>query len=132
MKYLFCLVLLVIGYQLFSQESNLIIHQSSDIERLLQKHIKVNEIHPYTNGYRVQLYSVGGANSKEKANTYKNEFLAIFPETLVYVIYQAPYFKVRIGNFRTQIEALAYLQQIKLTYPFAFVVIDEIEVPKNN
>jgi hypothetical protein len=130
MKGILSILLILFSLQVFCQNSNLVIHQSADIEKLLEKHVKVNEIQNWVNGYRVQINSVGGANSKEKANAIKAEILTKYPDAIVYVIYQAPYFKVRIGNFRTQLDALAYLQQIKLGYPFAFVVIDEIEIPK--
>lgn len=126
---IFFIAFLISSLFCFSQQGSVVIHQSSEIEQLLAKHLKVNEIQNWTNGYRVQIYSVGGANSKEKANAMKAEILSKYPEAIVYVIYQAPYFKVRIGNFRTQLDALEYLHQIKLSYPFAFVVIDEIEIP---
>lgn len=130
MKLLSIALFLFISSYCFAQSGTLVIHQSQEIDAQMQKHIEVNKIHNWVNGYRVQVYSVGGANSKEKANTERTKFLTSFANSPVYITYQAPYFKVRVGNFRTQLDALAYLQQIKLTYPFAFVVIDQIEVPR--
>lgn len=130
MKFIILSLLLFVSSYCFSQKGSLTIHQSNEIAVQMQKHIEVNKIHNWVNGYRVQVYSVGGANSKEKANTERTKFLTSFANSTVYITYQAPYFKVRVGNFRTQLDALAYLQQIKTSYPFAFVVIDQIEVPR--
>jgi hypothetical protein len=102
------------------------VHQSESIGRLLTKHIKTNEYHPYIDGYRIQLYSISGVNSRDKANRFKAEFLINHPEAVVYITYQAPYYKVRIGDFRTKINALAYLQTISKQYPSGFIVKDEI------
>lgn len=102
------------------------IHQDKKIDKLLFKHIQINESYPWTDGYRVQLFSVSGANSRDKANRFKAEFLIKNPKAIVYVVYQAPYYKVRVGDFRTEINALSYLQEIKKKYPAGFVVKDQI------
>jgi hypothetical protein len=106
------------------------IHQDESINRLLAKHIKTNEYHPYIEGYRIQLYSISGVNSRDKANRFKAEFLIKNPHADVYITYQAPYYKVRIGDFRTKINALAYLQTISKQYPSGFIVKDEIHFTK--
>ncbi len=102
------------------------IHQDDAIQSLLNKHIKVNEYNPWINGYRVQLYSVSGVNSRDKANLFRAKFLSKHPKAKVYVVYQAPYYKVRLGDFRTKLNALAYLQTISKDYPSGFVVVDKI------
>ncbi|MCK5856430.1 MAG: SPOR domain-containing protein [Bacteroidales bacterium] len=107
-------------------ESYVKIHHSESISRLLTKHIQTNEYHPYINGYRIQLYSISGVNSRDKANRFKAEFLIRNPKTVVYIVYQAPYYKVRIGDFKTKINALSFLQTISKKYPSGFIVNDQI------
>ena len=109
------------------QEGNVKINQSEAIGRLLLKHIQVNEYHPWVEGYRVQLFSVSGVNSRDKANALKAKFLLRHSKADVYIVYHAPYYKVRLGDFRTKIEALAYLQTISKEYPSGFVVVDRIK-----
>ena len=130
-KYLFLssiLFLLISPSLLLAQQevAYVNIHQDQTISSLLTKHIKVNEYNPWINGYRVQLYSVSGVKSRDKANLFKAEFLSKYNNTKVYIVYQAPYFKVRLGDFRTKIEALAFLNKISKNYPSGFVVIDQI------
>ncbi|RUA23908.1 MAG: hypothetical protein DSY76_08740 [Bacteroidetes bacterium] len=130
-------LLSVISLFIFSQKINaqdtssyVNIHQDPAIGSLLTKHIQINENYPWVDGYRVQLYSVSGANSRDKANRFKAEFLIKNPQAVVYIVYQAPYYKVRVGDFRTKINALSYLQEIKKKYPSGFVVQDQIRFTK--
>jgi hypothetical protein len=104
-------------------------YQSEAIASILKKNIIVNETKKSFRGYRVQIFSVSGVNSKDKANKEKAELLLDYPDIHVYVVYNAPYFKVRIGDFITKLEALYFMQSILKDYPFAFIVEDDINYP---
>jgi len=124
----FLIFLLTLSVDIQAQESSsyVKINQDEAISNLLKKHIIVNEYNPWVSGFRVQLYSISGANSRDKANQFRAEFLIKHPKTQVYVVYQAPYYKVRLGDFRTKMNALYFLQTIVETYPSGFVVVDQI------
>lgn len=126
-SFIFILAFSSISLQAQTKQGDVVVHQSDAISRLLQKHLQVNEYHPWVEGYRVQLFSVSGVNSRDKANALKAKYLIRHPKADVYVVYHAPYYKVRLGNFRTKIEALAYLQTISKDYPSGFVVVDRIK-----
>ena len=111
---------------------SVVIHQSDAIKRLVEKHILINEYHPWVDGFRIQLYSVSGVNSRDKANTFKAQFLLKNPDAKVYIVYHAPYYKVRVGDFRSKLDALAYLQTIKRDFPSGFVVVDKIRFLEDN
>lgn len=83
---------------------------------------KVGEI----NGYRIQIAAYSGVNSKSQAENAKNSFNNLFPYTKAYLIYNEPYFKVRVGNYFTRLQAYKDLETIKLTYPSAYIVPDKI------
>jgi len=110
--------------------SNIVYHQDARITALLLKSKVVNEVHPKVKGYRVQIFSVSGTSSKDKANKVKGDFLINHPQDLVYIVYQAPYFKVRIGNFRDIFDANAFLVSLLSVFPYAFVVEDEVVLPE--
>jgi fatty acid-binding protein DegV len=105
----------------------IVIHQEPAIAKLVEKHKIISENFPKTDGYRVQIFSVSGVNSRNRAAQMKEEFLKKFPDDDVYIVYHSPSYKVRLGDFRTKLDALRYLQTIKAEYPFAFVVVDKIE-----
>jgi hypothetical protein len=77
-------------------------------------------------GFRVQIFSSSGPLSKTQALEEKAKFMMAYPNVTPYLIPQMPYFKVRVGDFKERIEALRFYHEIKLTYPNAFVVPDEI------
>lgn len=83
---------------------------------------KVGEI----NGYRIQIAAYSGVNSKSQAEYAKNSFSSLFPYTKAYLVYTEPYFKVRVGNYYTRLQAYKDLEDIKLTYPSAYIVPDKI------
>ncbi len=83
---------------------------------------KVGEI----NGYRIQIAAYSGVKSKSQAEYAKNSFNNLFPYTKAYLIYNEPYFKVRVGNYFTRLQAYKDLETIKLTYPSAYIVPDKI------
>ena len=83
---------------------------------------KVGEI----NGYRIQIAAYSGVNSKSQAEYAKNSFNNLFPYTKAYLIYNEPYFKVRVGNYQSRLQAYKDLENIRLTYPSAYIVPDKI------
>ncbi len=79
-------------------------------------------------GYRVQIYAVSGPDSKAKAYKKKDEFETYFSDTKAHLVSAMPYFKIRVGDFKTRLAALGFLEQVKAYYPNAFVVYDQISI----
>ena len=104
--------------------------QDSRIDTLIKRHIELNESKPTIDGYRVQIHIASGAHSKKISNDSKAVFLSKYPDMDAYVIYQTPNFKVRVGDFRTKLEASKFLNEVKKDFPGAFIVKDEINLPK--
>lgn len=104
--------------------------QDEKIDLLLEKHIKLNEISNTIPGFRINIFFQSGNNSKTNAYQVKSNFMNKYPDTEAYVIYEEPNFKVKVGDFRTRMEARGFLQQIKADFPEAFVIKDQINFPK--
>lgn len=101
--------------------------QDKRVNTLIQKHIAINEAKKEKiNGYRVQIHF--GAE-KAKAMEIKTKFASEYQKIPTYFDYQQPYFKVRVGNFRTKLEAYKLLQEISGEFSGGFIVTDEIELP---
>jgi hypothetical protein len=124
------LVIVLSSLTFYAQRGgSLKVHQSEEIAELVEKHKKINAEKKQMNGYRVQIYSVSGVKSREKAQEVLDKFTEQYPDGIAYIVYSAPYYRVRLGDFRTQIEALYYLQSIVDVYPYAFPVKDYINYP---
>jgi len=99
------------------------------LDSLIKSRIEYNERFSTVEGYRVQVFF--GSNRRD-ANELKSELLKKFPDEDVYVLYSSPYFKVRVGNYRTKIEALKVLNLLKEDENFSTILLvkDNIEYPK--
>ncbi|MDX9932949.1 MAG: SPOR domain-containing protein [Bacteroidales bacterium] len=100
------------------------------VETLVAKHISFNENVKGFPGYRIQIYFESGNYSKNKAFGEKGKFMSRFPEIKAYVVFQEPYYKVRVGNFRNKLDAEAFKQRIKEQWPEAYIIKDDIELPE--
>lgn len=95
----------------------------SVIEATAQHH-KEN---PGIPGFRIQIFF---GSERKGALDAKTKFLQLYPETEAYLIYQQPYFKVRVGDYRTRFEAHATYKKLITEFDKIFIVPDKINLPK--
>jgi hypothetical protein len=108
---------------------NVNITQDQRLQTIINNHIAANKERPLK-GYRVQIYFGSGAKAKGKAEILKKEFLTEFSDMEAYLEYDAPYFKVKVGNFRSKMDAEKFKKTIETDYEKIFVVEEEIEFPE--
>ncbi len=81
-------------------------------------------------GYRLQLLS---SNDRNQAFKLKYALMNKFPEYKSYVVYQAPYFKVRLGNFMKKEDAEKARKQLAKNFSSGiYIVEDAVEFRHNN
>ncbi len=83
----------------------------------------LNDLKKTVPGYRVQIYS--GAN-RSRATELKNEFYNKYPLVPSYLLYHQPNFRVRVGDFRTRLQAWKFHEQITSSYATSFIVRDDV------
>lgn len=83
-----------------------------------------------TTGYRVQVFAGGNSRKdRQTAERIGNELRVLFPNEAVYVHFRSPRWLCRMGNFRTQEEAIQSLHEVKkLGYTAATIVKGKITV----
>jgi len=75
-------------------------------------------------GFRIQLYST---SSIDEAMNMKTNILAKLPQDSVYIVYDPPVYKIRLGDFPTRYEASIKLPSIvNMGYADAWIVPDNI------
>ncbi len=135
MKYLKRILVIVFGVVLntfsFAQTpaidtAKMAIVQDARINELLVKHIEINS-KSHIKGYRVKIHF---GSDKSKAKEIKAKFISKFPDVPAYEKYDQPNFNIRVGDFRTKLEAYKFLKEVQVDFPSAFLVQDEIEFPK--
>jgi hypothetical protein len=100
--------------------------QEKNVKELLDKHIEINSKAPIK-GYRIKIHF---GSDKNKAKEVKAKFIAKFPDIAAYEKYDQPNFNIRVGDFRTKLEAYKVLKEVQVEFPSSFLVQDEIEMPK--
>ncbi|MBI3134812.1 MAG: hypothetical protein HYZ14_09095 [Bacteroidetes bacterium] len=80
-------------------------------------------------GYRVLIFFDMSKTVVEQQKAY---FLSMYNQHKAYVDYMAPNYRVRVGNFRTELEAEKLKQEILPLFPTAIVVSDKIQLPDLN
>ena len=113
----------------------IIVHKDPRIDVLTAKQAAINKVtarmasNGMFKGYRLQVLNT---RSRDDAFKTKAMLLENFPDQKTYVLYQSPYFKVRIGNFVNRSDADNFSKEVSsyLSQP-AYVVQDLIEyIPK--
>jgi hypothetical protein len=132
MKYflIFSFVLIAIGATA-QDTSFVVIHKDPRLDVLLKKQGDVNAAIKKANartakGFRLLVVNT---NKRDEAIAAKTKVYSNFPELKAYLVYQSPYFKLKVGNFRTREEAQQYQKSLGYYFPKGvFVIGDIIEV----
>ncbi len=68
-------------------------------------------------GYRVQVFSANNPKAKTEANAKARQVRGRFPQYQTHVMFTSPYWRLRVGDFRTRAEADAAASQIRSAFP---------------
>lgn len=108
-----------------------IVHKDPRFDEMAARQAELNKKHYLNTPRRVRGFRIQAANTqnRDEANAVKAELLRRFPEEKSYLLYQAPSFRVRIGNFLTQRDAFKLRKQISAMYPDKgiYIVPDIVE-----
>ena len=110
------------------------VQQDTLIEALLKEKIYGKAEQIEIDGFRVQIFSSNRQQTaKEEALVLEKKMTEAL-STAVYVTYLAPFWKVRLGNFRTYEEANVFKAQLITQHPElqgdTYIVRDKIKVKK--
>jgi hypothetical protein len=136
MKYFFLtMCILCAAFYTSHAADTIIIHKDARVDILTQKQAAINKVtarmsgNGLFKGFRLQVL-----NTRSRDDAFKTKALLLenLPDEKVYVLYQSPYFKVRLGNFVNRNDAESFKKELSLFYTQpAYVVNDLIEyIPK--
>lgn len=109
--------------------NGVIVLKDARLDLLLSKKAEINkkavEAKKSSKGFRIQVLNT---TDRTQALNAKSKLLSLYPEHKSYLMYQAPYFKLRIGNFSDRKEADDLKKQLSKLFPTGvFVIPSEIE-----
>ena len=102
------------------------------LQTILEKHVEYNRMTKTIKGFRIKVATFTGEGAKDEAFLLKNELLGVFTQIRTYVIFDEPYFVVKLGDFPTRLDAYVVLMQIKSKLPTALIIQDYINAPVIN
>lgn len=69
-------------------------------------------------GFRVQVFSDNNQRTSQKEAREKERLLnERFPEYETYIVYNSPYWRLKVGDFRTEFDAETAADEIKRAFP---------------
>lgn len=137
-KFLFLVFISLLATSVSAQESGKVaIVKDPLIDTLIAKRIALNKVkatvtNPATKtivsslGYRVQVFY--GLDRREAFNQ-QSKFKGMFPKTNAYITYKEPNYYLRVGDFRTRLEAQKFLNELKPNFPTLFIFREKINAP---
>ena len=111
--------------------SSVVVNKDPRIDLLVKKQIEINEFttrnaRRSAAGFRILVVNT---NDRNKAYSAKTKIYQEFPELKAYLMYQSPFYKLKVGNFREREDAEEYMSAIKQFFPNGvYIVRDTIEV----
>ena len=103
----------------FGQNNQITVDEDPRIDSLMIQQIEINKQKDGVSGFRIQIKNT---TTQKDANALRARFSRDFPELKSYLRYNAPYYKIRIGDYLTKLEAQKDLIEIKKKYKGAYPV----------
>jgi len=132
MKYLVFILFAFVTVGAFAQDtSSVVVHKDPRLDVLLKKQGDINAAIKKANAHTARGFRllVINTNKRDEAIAAKTKVYTNFPELKAYLVYQSPYFKLKVGNFKTRDEAQEYQKSLGYYFPKGvFVIADTIEV----
>lgn len=109
--------------------STVYVVKDSRFDLLTKKKAEINkkaaDARKPTKGFRIQVLNTTNRN---EALAAKSKLLTLYPDQKTYLMYQAPYFKLRIGNFVERSEADELKKELAKLFPTGvFLIPSDIE-----
>ena len=82
---------------------------------------------PQINGYRIQLFFDSNKSLVDQARV---KFISRYPKVDTYVTYNAPNYFLKVGDFRTELDASRIKSDVSSDFPTSFIVHEKINLPR--
>ncbi len=112
-----------------SAQNNVEINKDPRIDNLIKQEGTVvpPALGPQITGYRIQLFFDSNKSAVDEA---RSKFMAMYPKVDTYVSYIAPHFFLKVGDFRTQMEAEKIKFKIENQFPTSNIIKEKINLPR--
>jgi hypothetical protein len=111
-----------------AQEGKVVVIKDPQIDSLISRRLALSRAGSSGNkvtspGFRVQIFSGLG---RDEAYAEQSKFKSLFPGVASYVSYTQPNYRVRVGDFRTKLEAQKFVADLRKNYTSLFIFAERI------
>jgi hypothetical protein len=112
-----------------AQEGDVKIIKDSRVDALVKKQGTPTPpaMTPQLMGYRVQLFF---DSDKQLVDDARSKFISQFPKVDTYIVFTSPNFVLKVGDFRTLLEAERIRETLLREFPTSFVIKELINLPR--
>lgn len=107
MKYLFAFFFFALTCSLPAQEVQL--NEDPGVSKVYSAWVNDNRTNPHVSGWRLQLMA---STDRQQIEAGYNQFRQRYSEVPAAWVQEKPYYKLRVGAFRTRQEALAFIANL--------------------
>lgn len=113
----------------FSQENQIEIIKDYRIDALVKKQGEIipPASVPQITGYRIQLFF---DTEKKAVDDARAKFISMYPKVDTYVTYTAPNYFLKVGNFRSHLEAEKVKTSVDKEFPTNYIIKELINLPR--
>ena len=111
--------LLVFNKNLFSQDGKVIINMDTTLVKLID--LK-KELNSEIENYKIQIFSGRRSDAEKTISEYK----ILYNDSLAIIRYEAPNYKIWIGNYFTLVEAEKEILEVRKKYPKKTIIAGNV------
>ena len=123
------ILIIICCHSASSQEKGkVVVLKDPQIDSLIARRLELNRSVSIgksvsVSGFRVQIFS---GLDRQQANSEQSNFKSRNPNITSYISYIQPYYRLRVGDFRTRLEAEKFMNELKKYYSSMFVFSEMI------
>lgn len=128
---------LISAHLTYAQRGEVIVIKNPLIDSLIAQRIALNTKKQPTSpsgntaivsqmGYRLQVFY---GSDRKQAFAEQAKFRAAYPRLRTYITYKEPNYYLRVGDFRTRLEAQRLQNELKSSFPTLFIFREKINAP---
>jgi len=119
----FILFVLVLTFRaaMAQEVQNIQIKEDPAISTLINQYIEGNKQRSFINGWRLQILAT---TDRAKLDETLNNFKVQYPFVPITWLHERPYYLLRVGAYRSKLEAMSLQELVRGAYPGSYLVQD--------
>lgn len=117
------IVVLIASPKILSAQSEITVQAEPSVVKMMERFVAKGKAEENIKAWRIQIITTDNRREMEQA---RSTFLKMYPDTEMEWKHIAPYYQVRVGYFEKKQHLMAFLLELKKTFPAATPVYDNV------